>query len=282
MEIYTGLVANWTVDLEHVMNKIIAIASGKGGVGKSTVAANIAVALANEELGMSSRAYKVALIDIDFYGPSIPTLMGGGEIKVDGDERFIPAFRHGVKYISLAFFLPKKDDPVIWRGPMFGKGITQLFGDVTWGDIDVCIVDLPPGTGDAQLSLSQLVQLAGVVVVTTPQEVALSDVRRAINMFKKVDVPVLGLIENMSGFVAPNGECFDIFGTGGGEELERTYGIPLIGKIPLDISIREGGDNGVPCVVDGSDAARDSYRKIIQQLEPLIASSGVSKVVIEN
>lgn len=224
------------------MKHIIAVASGKGGVGKSTVATNLAVSLANKPYLKN----KVALVDVDFYGPSIPTLMGGGEIKVDHQQKFIPALRWGVKYISIAFFLKNPDDPVVWRGPMFGKAITQLFQDVNWGDVEVCVVDMPPGTGDAQLSLAQLVKLSGALVVTTPQEVALADVRRAINMFAKVNVPVIGLVENMSGFVTPSGEKFDIFGAGGGSELANKYSLPLLASLPIDMSIREGGDKGEP------------------------------------
>ncbi|HMO17751.1 MAG TPA: P-loop NTPase [Oligoflexia bacterium] len=253
------------------MKYILAVGSGKGGVGKSTVAANLAVALANSpdlELGG-----KVALIDVDFYGPSIPTLMGGGELQVDPtSEKFIPAYRHGVKYISIAFFLKEKDDAVIWRGPMFGKAMTQLFGDVNWGGVDVAIVDMPPGTGDAQLSLSQLVSLSGALMVTTPQEVALADVRRAINMFRKVEVPVIGLVENMAGFVLPDGSVAQIFGNGGGGELSDTYGIPLLASIPLNIPLRQGGDQGVPEALNRSsdtgkifeNLARDVYRILLE------------------
>ncbi len=219
------------------MKSIIAVASGKGGVGKSTVAANLAVALANDR----NTPRNVALIDIDFYGPTIPVLMGGGEIGVDAEGLCLPALRYNVKFISIAFFLKNPDDAVVWRGPMFGKGINQLFNDVNWGDIDVCIVDLPPGTGDAQLSIAQLVQLDGVLMVTTPQEVSLSDVRRAINMFRKVNVNVLGVIENMSGFVTPSGERFEIFGSGGGQALAAQYDLPLLASIPIDMAIREGG-----------------------------------------
>ena len=222
------------------MNKIIAVASGKGGVGKSTVAVNLAVSLAK-----MPETPNVALIDIDFYGPSVPTLMGGGEVRLDHEQRFIPPKKFGVKYISLGFFV-KPEDPIIWRGPMFGKGIQQLFNDVSWGEVDVAVVDLPPGTGDAQLSLAQMMQLSGAILVTTPQEVALSDVRRALNMFRRVNVPVLGVVENMAGFVTPNGERIDIFGSGGGEQLASQFGVPLLGSIPLEVSIREGGDPGDP------------------------------------
>lgn len=234
------------------MNLTIAVASGKGGVGKSTVAVNLAVALA-------ARGKKVALIDVDFYGPSIPTLMGGGEIRVDADNKFIPAIRYGVKYISIAFFLKNADDPVVWRGPMFGKAITQLFQDVAWGEIDICVVDMPPGTGDAQLSLAQLVQLNGALMVTTPQEVALTDVRRAINMFRKVNVPLLGVLENMSGFVTPSGETIDIFGSGGGEALAKAYELPFLGSIPIEVPIREGGDRGKPVAAEPGTPAAERF-----------------------
>lgn len=248
------------------MQRIVAIASGKGGVGKSTVAANLAVALANRP-----NPVNVALIDVDFYGPSIPTLMGGGELAVDANERFIPALRYGVKYISIAFFLRNDDDPVVWRGPMFSKAINQLFGDVNWGEPDICIVDMPPGTGDAQLSLSQMVQLSGAVMVTTPQEVALADVRRAINMFGKVNVPVLGLVENMAGFTTPSGEQIDIFGKGGGERLSERYNLPLLAQIPIDLDIRSGGDAGEPAALAKETPSGRIFHeladKVLQQVE---------------
>ena len=235
------------------MKHIVAVASGKGGVGKSTIAANIALALAKSS---PANEGKIALIDLDFYGPSIPTLLGGGEVKSDETGLLIPAERWGVKYISIGFFLRNPDDPIIWRGPMFTKAIEQLFRDVAWGEIDYCLVDMPPGTGDAQLSLAQLVQLDGAVVVTTPQEVAVADVRRAITMFGKVNVPVLGVVENMSGFRAPTGEVYDIFGSGGGEELARSYNLPLLGKIPLEPAIRQGGDDGKPAALEGGEAGK--------------------------
>ena len=256
------------------MNKIVAVGSGKGGVGKSTAAVNIAVALANGTYP-GTRPLKVALVDVDFYGPSVPTLMGakldGTELKVDHQEKFIPPMKHGVKYISIAFFLKNPDDPIIWRGPMFGKAIQQLFQDVNWGDVDICIVDMPPGTGDAQLSLAQGIKLNGAVLITTPQEVALSDVRRALNMFHKVNVPVLGVVENMSGLTLPSGETLEIFGKGGGAHLAEQYGVPFLGDIPLEISVREGGDIGMPCVLDEKSAAGKKFSaiatRILQRLE---------------
>lgn len=260
------------------MKKIIAVASGKGGVGKSTVAANLAVSLANGPVPK-----KVALIDVDFYGPSIPTLMGGGELQVDGEERIIPALKYGVKFISIAFFLQNPDDAVVWRGPMFGKAIHQLFHDVNWGEVDICIVDLPPGTGDAQLSLSQMVQLQGAVVVTTPQEVALADVRRAIKMFEKVNVDVLGIVENMSGFTTPSGELLEIFGSGGGEELAATYKLPLLGKIPLDVAIRQGGDQGEPIALSSDTASAQLFANLsaslLEQLDAKESAEPALKIV---
>ena len=251
------------------MKHVVAVASGKGGVGKSTVAANLAVALAAPPYSL-----KVALIDVDFYGPSIPTLMGGGEIRVDHEERFIPPLKWGVKYISIAFFLKNPDDPVIWRGPMFGKGIAQLFQDVQWGEVDICIVDMPPGTGDAQLSLAQGVQLKGAVLVTTPQEVSLIDVRRALNMFRRVNVPVLGIVENMAGFTTPNGEHIDIFGSGGGATLAEQYGVPMLASIPIDLSIREGGDIGRPIASNPDSNIGNLYRelagKVLAQIDEVV------------
>ena len=259
------------------MKKIVAIASGKGGVGKSTLAANLAVALANSE-----KPLKVALIDCDFYGPSIPILMGGGELKVGADDKFIPALRYGVKYISISFFLKNADDPVVWRGPMFGKAIQQLFHDTNWGDVDICLVDMPPGTGDAQLSLSQMINLDGVVMVTTPQEVSLSDVRRAINMFAKVNVDVLGLVENMSGFTAPDGKTYDLFGSGGGEQLSAKYGLNLLGKIPLEMAIREGGDTGKPASIDENCKCNQIFHDIADKLLKILETKQLPEVKIVN
>lgn len=237
------------------MRNIIPIISGKGGVGKSTVASNLAVALA-------ATGAKVALIDSDFYGPSVPTLFGGGKIVVDAEGKLIPPEKFGVKYISLGFFLQNPDDAVIWRGPMFNKALNQMFADVRWGEVDYCIVDMPPGTGDAQISLCQMVKLAGAVVVTTPQEVALADVRKAISMLGKVNVPILGLIENMSGFVAPDGTIHEIFGKGGGEALAQAINVPLLASIPLETEIRKGGDSGIPVASDISSTAGERFRRL--------------------
>lgn len=246
-------------------------------MGKSTLAANLAVALAN-----GSKPLKVALIDCDFYGPSIPILMGGGELKVDNQEKFIPALKYGVKYISISFFLKNPDDPVVWRGPMLGKAINQLFHDTNWGDVDICLVDMPPGTGDAQLSLSQMVNLDGVVMVTTPQEVSLADVRRAVNMFSKVNVEVLGVVENMSGFTTPDGKIFDVFGSGGAEKLCAKYGLDLLGKIPLEIAIREGGDTGKPAAIDENCKSQKNFYEIANKLLEILENRKLPEIKVVN
>ena len=259
-----------------MMKQVIPVISGKGGVGKSTVAVNLAVALA-------ATGAKVALIDSDFYGPSIPTLFGGGEVVPDHEGKLSPPSKFGVKYISLGFFLKDPDDAVVWRGPMFNKALTQMFSDVQWGEVDYCIVDMPPGTGDAQISLSQLVKLAGAVVVTTPQEVALADVRKSINMLKKVNVDVLGIIENMSGFITPDGTRYNIFGEGGGRALAEKLGLPLLASIPIDISIREGGDKGKPAVTEPSSlsgkAFHDLALKVIEILDTKLTESPSLQIV---
>ena len=270
------------------MKHIIAVASGKGGVGKSTVAANLAVALAKYCVGQNGAPLKVALVDVDFYGPSIPVIMGradgcAGDVSVNPDTGLIlPAQAHGVKYISIAFFLKNNDDPVIWRGPRFGKAMEQLFGDVEWGDIDICVVDMPPGTGDAQLSLAQVVNLSGVILVTTPQEVSLSDVRRAINMFSQVHVPVLGIVENMAGFKLPDGTVVDIFGAGGGEKLAERYGLSLLGSIPIDVKVREGGDCGQPIVNDENHEITVIYKNIAKQVTEALDGQLNNELKVEN
>jgi len=221
---------------------VVAVASGKGGVGKSTVSVNLACALA--QLGK-----KVGLLDCDIYGPSIPLMMGIHERPtVSDEEKMIPPSRFGVKLMSMGFLLDG-DQPVIWRGPMIMKTIQQFVGSVEWGELDFLLVDLPPGTGDAQLSLCQTVQLDGGVVVTTPQEASLGVVRKGIAMFHKVNVPLLGIVENMSYFTTPSGDRVEIFGHGGGASEAQRQGVPLLGEIPLFQEIREGGDKGVPVVM---------------------------------
>ena len=220
---------------------VVAVASGKGGVGKSTVAANLAVALVR--LG-----FKVGLLDADIYGPSVPMMFGvGGERPQSaGDKSFYPIEKHGVKLISVGFFVTDKT-PVIWRGPMVMSAVRQFLNDTVWGTNDFLVVDLPPGTGDAQLTLAQLVSIDGVVIVTTPQEVATLDAERAVRMFRQVNCPILGVVENMSYFVCPDcGERDDLFGSGGGAKMAKKEGVPLLAEIPLFAELREAADRGRP------------------------------------
>jgi ATP-binding protein involved in chromosome partitioning len=224
------------------VKRIIAIASGKGGVGKSTCSANIACALTN--LGA-----KVGLLDCDIYGPSIPLMMGVHERPtVNAEERLVPPSNHGVKVMSIGL-LVTDDQPVVWRGPMITKTIQQFLLAVDWGQLDFLLVDLPPGTGDAQLSLCQTVPLDGGVIITTPQEASLGVVRKGIAMFRKVNVPILGIVENMSYFTTPNGERVEIFGHGGGKAEAARQEVPFLGEVPIFTEIREGGDRGMPIVV---------------------------------
>jgi ATP-binding protein involved in chromosome partitioning len=229
------------------LKNIIAVSSGKGGVGKSTVAVNLAIALAQY-------GAKVGLLDTDVYGPNVPIMVGvNEEPKVHG-EKLLPHEAYGVKVMSLGF-LNRGDRPVVWRGPMLHTAVRQFLYDVEWGELDYLIVDMPPGTGDAQLSLAQLVPVQGAVIVTTPQEVAMADVRKAINMFDQVHIPVLGIVENMSYFICSNCAAqHHIFGAGGGAELARLYNTELLGQIPLSTVIREGGDTGVPIVIGAQDS----------------------------
>lgn len=246
------------------VRNIIAVSSGKGGVGKTTVAVNIAVSLA--QLGA-----KVGLIDADIYGPNAPTMLGldAAEIKVhQGAQGDIlePAFNYGVKLVSMGFLIDK-DQPVIWRGPMLNGIIRQFLYQVQWGELDYLIVDMPPGTGDAQLTLAQAVPMAGAVIVTTPQTVALLDARRGLRMFQQLQVPVLGIVENMSYFIPPDmpEKQYDIFGSGGGAKTSQELGLPLLGCVPLEISLRQGGDRGLPIVLDSPDSASATALKAIAQ-----------------
>ena len=227
--------------LEGVKN-IVAVASGKGGVGKSTVSVNLAVALA--QAGAS-----VGLLDADITGPNIPLMMGlEGVPKASADNKIVPLERYGVKVISIAFFVPD-GQPIVWRGPLVGGAVQQFLRDVAWGDLDYLVVDLPPGTSDAQLTLAQAVPISGAVLVTTPQQVAIVDVEKALAMFARMSVPVIGLVENMSAFVCPHcGEEIEIFGRGGGERFAREHDIEFLGGVPLDVTVRQGGDVGIPAV----------------------------------
>ena len=244
---------------------IIAVASGKGGVGKSTVAVNVSVALAQT-------GAKVGLMDADIYGPNVPMMMGVPVPPEKEGEKIKPAEAHGVKIMSMGFFVPE-DTAVVWRGPMVHTAIQQFFRDVLWGDLDYLLIDLPPGTGDAQLSLSQIVPLTGVVTVTTPQEVALSDVRKGVMMFKKVNVPLLGMIENMSFFVCGHcGERTEIFSFAGGERAAEKFDVPFLGRIPLDPAIREGGDAGTPLVVaDPGSPQTQAFQAVTSALQRRVA-----------
>jgi ATP-binding protein involved in chromosome partitioning len=242
------------------VKRVIAVASGKGGVGKSTCSVNLACALA--QLGA-----RVGLLDCDIYGPSIPLMMGVSERPtISESERLVPPVNYGVKVMSIGLLL---DDgqPVIWRGPMIAKTIQQFLFAVEWGETDFLLVDLPPGTGDAQLSLCQTVPLDGGVIVTTPQEASLGVVRKGIAMFQKVNVPILGLVENMSYFTTPNGERVEIFGHGGGQAEAARQDIPFLGEVPIFTEIREGGDRGVPVVVSAPD--KPAGRTFIQIAEAL-------------
>jgi ATP-binding protein involved in chromosome partitioning len=249
--------------IEGVKN-ILAVSSGKGGVGKSTVAVNVAVALA--ETGA-----KVGLIDADIYGPNAPTMLGLADAKVavqqgPQGEVLEPAFNYGVKLVSMGFLIDP-DQPVIWRGPMLNGIIRQFLYQVRWGDLDYLIVDMPPGTGDAQLTMAQAVPMAGAVIVTTPQTVALLDSRRGLRMFQQMQVPVLGIVENMSYFIPPDApeKQYDIFGSGGGEKTSKELNLPLLGCIPLEISLRQGGDRGIPIVVEFPNSASAKALKAIAQ-----------------
>jgi ATP-binding protein involved in chromosome partitioning len=224
------------------VKNIIAVASGKGGVGKSTVSVNLAVALAQS--GAS-----VGLLDADITGPNIPLMMGvEGQPKASASNKITPLERYGVKVISIQFFVPE-GQPIVWRGPLVGGAIQQFLRDVDWGDLDYLVIDLPPGTSDAQLTLAQAVPISGTVLVTTPQEVALADVTKALAMLKRMSVPVIGIVENMTGFVCTHcGEVTEIFGRGGGERFAKEHGIEFLGGIPLDVTVRQGGDVGVPAV----------------------------------
>jgi ATP-binding protein involved in chromosome partitioning len=248
----------------------VAIASGKGGVGKSTVAVNVAVALA--QAGAC-----VGLLDADIYGPNIPTMMGVGKLPPPTKEKLVPAEAYGVKMMSIGF-LVKPDQPLIWRGPMLHSAIRQFLSDVEWGELDYLIVDLPPGTGDAALSLTQSLPLSGGVIVTLPQHVSMEDARRGMEMFRQLNVPILGVVENMSYLELPDGSRLDIFGTGGGEQLAKEGSVPFLGTIPIDAMVRAGGDNGRPIIVENPKSpAASALRSIAEQIAAKVSVAAMEK-----
>jgi ATP-binding protein involved in chromosome partitioning len=236
----------------------VAVASGKGGVGKTTVAVNLSVALARA-------GARVGLLDADIYGPNVPTMMGLQTMPPPRDGKMVPPEAFGVKVFSMAFLIPP-DQPLIWRGPMLHSAIRQFIADVAWGELDYLIVDLPPGTGDAPLSLGQSLPLSGGLIVTLPQQVSLDDARRGLEMFRTMDVPVLGVIENMSYLELLDGTRYDIFGSGGGERLAAAAGVPFLGSVPMDARVRIGSDNGMPVVIS------DPESPVGQALEQLARS----------
>ena len=241
---------------------VIAVGSGKGGVGKSTTTVNLALAL--QQQGM-----RVGILDADIYGPSIPTMLGlSGRPESTPDKKIVPMRALGVDTMSIGY-LVEDDSPMIWRGPMATQALTQFFNDTLWDDLDVLLIDLPPGTGDIQLTLSQKIPVAGAVVVTTPQEVATMDARKAIAMFEKVNIPVLGLVENMAQHVCSNcGHAEHIFGTGGGAAMAARYNVPLLGSLPLDGAIREQADAGTPIVsAQPAGAVAHAYAVVAQALQ---------------
>jgi ATP-binding protein involved in chromosome partitioning len=229
------------------VKNVIAIASGKGGVGKSTLAVNIAVAL--HQIGAN-----VGLMDADIYGPNVPTMMGVHHLPTTKGNKLVPAEAYGVKLMSIGFMV-KPGQPIIWRGPMLHSAIQQFLGDVDWGQLDYLIIDMPPGTGDAQLSVAQSVPLSGGLIVTLPQQVSIEDASRGLAMFQQMNVPVLGVVENMSYLELPDGTRMDIFGAGGGQLLADSACVPFIGSIPMEADVRQGGDEGVPIVIAHPESA---------------------------
>lgn len=239
----------------------IAVGSGKGGVGKSTVAVNLAVALAQA-------GARVGLMDADIYGPNTPTMLGVESLPPPNGQRLQPAEAYGIKMVSMGL-LVKPGQPLIWRGPMLNSAIRQFLGDVDWGELDYLIIDLPPGTGDAALSLAQALPLSGAVVVTLPQLVSLEDATRGLNMFKQLEVPILGVVENMSYLDMPDGTRMDLFGSGGGEKLAEATNTPFLGKVPIEQNVRIGGDTGKPIVASHPESAA---AKALQEIAQTIAA----------
>jgi ATP-binding protein involved in chromosome partitioning len=253
---------------------IIAVASGKGGVGKSTVSANLALALA-------AGVNKVWLLDADIYGPSMPTMMGINGV-IDQATTPLPLDKYGLKIMSMGFLVPPTQ-AVIWRGPMVHRALTQFLSDLDWGVLDYLVIDLPPGTGDAQLTLTQTVPLNGSVIVTTPQEVSMIDARKGIEMFKQVRVPILGIIENMSYFIGDDGKRYEIFRHGGGAKLAQEYSVPFLGEIPIDPKVAESGDEGLPIVLKHpeslvSKAYMALAKSVVSELGTMVAPKELPKL----
>jgi ATP-binding protein involved in chromosome partitioning len=252
--------------LQLPIRNAVAVASGKGGVGKSTVAVNIAILLAES-------GARVGLLDADIYGPNVPIMMGVDRLPPLHEDKLVPAEAYGVKLMSIGF-LVKPDQPLIWRGPMLHSAIRQFLSDVEWGELDYLVVDLPPGTGDAALSLAQSLPLSGSIIVTLPQQVSLDDARRSIEMFRQLEVGVLGVVENMSYLELPDGTRMDVFGSGGGERLALEANVPFIGAIPMDPAVRQGGDIGKPVVLAEPDSAVSiAFRSIAQDIAAKISVS---------
>lgn len=248
----------------------VAVASGKGGVGKSTVAVNLAVVLAQS-------GARVGLLDADIYGPNVPTMMGVERLPDPEDGKLSPAQAYGVKMMSIGF-LVRPDQPLIWRGPMLHSAIRQFLSDVRWGELDYLVIDLPPGTGDAALSLAQSLPLSGALIVTLPQQVSLDDARRGLEMFRQLDVDIFGVVENMSYLELPDGSRMDIFGSGGGERLARESQVPFLGAIPMDPNVPVGGDAGKPVVVSHPDSpVAKALRRIAEQVAAQISVAAVQQ-----
>ncbi len=249
--------------MNDIKHKIM-VMSGKGGVGKTTVAVNVALALSME-------GHRVGLLDADIHGPNIPKMLGIEDEKPGAadEDTIVPVSVHNIKVISMAFLLPNKDSPIIWRGPMKMKVLSQFVNDVSWGELDYLVIDLPPGTGDEPLSIAQLLQSDGAVVVTTPQDVALLDSRKTVNFARKLDTPLIGIVENMSGFVCPHcGTTIDLFRKGGGKKASEEMKVPFLGSIPIDEEIVISSDSGIPFMLeDDSSKTKRAFRNVISEIE---------------